>query len=116
MINFIINEDVWALYFVEPYDSHLIDRTGKLTLGCTDPISHSVYISKYLDQTLMRKVILHELGHCVMASYNYIGYLSRLVFPWQLIDVEELICNILSLNLSYLQQLTDYILRNKRGV
>ena len=111
MISFVINGDEWVLLYVEPYSPYLIDRTGKYTIGCTDPVTKTVYISKYLNKTLMRKVIIHELCHCVMVSYNYIGYLSKTVYPWQLINVEELICDLIATNIGGLQDLTDYILR-----
>ena len=35
---FDINSIHWVLEYVNPYNPFLIDRTGRLTLGTTDPI------------------------------------------------------------------------------
>lgn len=96
MIKFTINEDVWVLHYVEPYTPYLIDRTGKHTIGCTDPLTKTVYISRYLDKNLELRVLKHELCHCIMVSYNYINYIQFLVPAYNRIAVEELICNILA--------------------
>ena len=36
---FDINSIHWVLEYVNPYNPFLIDRTGRLTLGTTDPIT-----------------------------------------------------------------------------
>ena len=38
----------WVLEYVNPYNPFLIDRTGRLTLGTTDPIIKRVYVSNGL--------------------------------------------------------------------
>lgn len=111
MINFIINGDEWVLHYVEPFSPYLIDRTGRYTIGCTDPLTKTVYISKYLNENLITKVIIHELCHCVMVSYGYTDYIQEVVYPWQVINVEELICNYIENNLDRINYLSDYILR-----
>lgn len=42
---FDINSIHWVLEYVNPYNPFLIDRTGRLTLGTTDPITKRVYVS-----------------------------------------------------------------------
>ena len=39
---FDINSIHWVLEYVNPYNPFLIDRTGRLTLGTTDPITKRV--------------------------------------------------------------------------
>ena len=45
---FDINGVHWVLEYVNPYNPFLIDRTGRLTLGTTDPITKRVYVSNGL--------------------------------------------------------------------
>ena len=45
---FDINSIHWVLEYVNPYNPFLIDRTGRLTLGTTDPITKRVYVSNGL--------------------------------------------------------------------
>ena len=45
---FDINSIHWVLEYVNPYNPFLIDCTGRLTLGTTDPITKRVYVSNGL--------------------------------------------------------------------
>lgn len=47
---FDINSIHWVLEYVNPYNPFLIDRTGRLTLGTTDPITKRVYVSNGLSR------------------------------------------------------------------
>ena len=73
----------------------LYDRTGKLTVATTDPIAHVVYLSNQLRGQFLMRVFIHELGHCVMVSYNLIDQIRKMVKPEYQIEIEEWICNFI---------------------
>ena len=52
---FDINSIHWVLEYVNPYNPFLIDHTGRLTLGTTDPITKKrVYVSNGLRGFMLR--------------------------------------------------------------
>ena len=93
---FDINSIHWVLEYVNPYNPFLIDRTGRLTLGTTDPIIKRVYVSNGLRGFMLRKVIMHELAHCALVSYNLLDDLHRMVKPECLLEAEESLCNFIA--------------------
>jgi len=96
MTRFTMNGIVWNVYFVR-YDSpYLVDRTGVRTLATTDPKYYSVYISNKLYGNKLKHVLIHELGHCVLVSYDLIRYIHRMVKPKYWIEAEERICNLIA--------------------
>lgn len=96
MEQFEMNGVIWSIIFVEPDSPKLIDRTGSHTLACTDPVTKRVFLSNKLRGTLYFKVLLHELGHCAMISYNLIEDIHRMVKPEYWIYAEEYICNFVA--------------------
>lgn len=96
MEKFMMNGIKWGIIFVEPDNPVLIDRTGKQTLACTDPITKRVYVSNRIDTELYLTVILHELAHCAMISYGLLDYIHEMVKPEYWIDAEEFICNFIA--------------------
>lgn len=44
----------------------------------------------------MVTVLLHELGHCVMFSYDLLGQIHRAVRPEYWVMAEEWVCNFLA--------------------
>lgn len=91
-----MNGVYWTIEWV-PHDSEmLVDRTGFLTVATTDPETKTVYLSKNLQGPFLIKVLLHELGHCVMISYDLIDYIHDYVYPDRWIDAEEWVCNFIA--------------------
>lgn len=84
------------MIFVESGSATLIDRTGRATLACTDPITKRVYVSNELHGDMLKKVVTHELGHCIMISYGLLDYIHERVKPEYWIEVEEFICNFVA--------------------
>lgn len=74
----------------------LYDRTGKLTVATTDPSSKIVYLSENLSGDMLMKVLIHELGHCVMVSFHLLDDIHRLVRPECWIEAEEWVCNFIA--------------------
>ena len=77
---FDINSIHWVLEYVNPYNPFLIDRTGRLTLVTTDPITKRVYVSNGLKGFMLRI--------CSLCSDD----LHRLVKPECLLEAEESLC------------------------
>lgn len=96
MDHFDMNGVHWTLYFVNPNSPLLIDRTGRNTLATTDPLTKRVYISNGLRGSMLRKVVMHELGHCTLISYGLMDELERMVKPEYLFEAEETLCNFIA--------------------
>lgn len=96
MRSFKMNGIRWHVKFVDPSSSYLIDRTGRATVATTDPSTHCIYLSRLLDGDFLNHVFVHELGHCVMFSYNLIDDIHRVVDPQYWIDAEEWVCNFVA--------------------
>ena len=74
----------------------LIDRTGRKTIGVTDPNELTIYISDILEGEQLKRVVIHELGHCAMWSYGILEDVHRMTRRECWIEMEELICNVLA--------------------
>lgn len=83
-----MNGERWRVAVVPSNSQWLARSDGTLTLGVTDSNVMTVFLSKQLRGSLLRKVLLHELTHAWMFSYNY--HLS--------LDEEEFVCDFLASN------------------
>lgn len=86
----------WHVLYVSPKSPLLIDRTGETRVATTDPKTHCIYLSSQLDGDFLNTVLLHELGHCVMFSYDLLKDIHRVVSPELWIDAEEWVCNFIA--------------------
>lgn len=93
---FSLNEIVWVVEYVPASSEMLVDRTNHKTVATTDPATHTVYLSEKLQGPFLVKVLLHELGHCVMISYDLLGYIHDTVYPDKWVEAEEWMCNFIS--------------------
>lgn len=73
-----------------------MDRTGTHTVATTDPITRTVYLSSDFHDGMLVKVLIHELGHCAMISFNLIEDIHKMVKPEYWLEAEEWLCNFLS--------------------
>lgn len=96
MTEFTMNGYLWHVVRVNPNSSFLIDRSGSRRVATTDPSTLSVYLSDELQGSFLVTVLLHELGHCVMVSYDLIDDIQRAVRPEYWTEAEEWICNIIA--------------------
>lgn len=113
-MEFVMNHILWSVYYVEPYDPRLIDRTGVGKLATTDPSSCHIYLSIELvnDPIKLRQVLLHELGHCVMISYGLIGTLHKYVKRRYWFEAEEELCNFIANYSDMVQDIAGYLSLN----
>lgn len=108
---FTMNDHVWQLTYVDPLSPLLVDRTGNLTLGVTDPLTMSVYISNALEPQMRERVLIHELGHVTMVSYGMLDDIHRMVKQRYWIEAEEWVCNFLADHGEEVRRIADDILR-----
>ena len=67
---FTINGEYWKIHLVSPNHPALYRLDGSLTIGACDDDTKTIYVNDMLNDTLMRKVICHEITHAAMFSYN----------------------------------------------
>lgn len=103
----------WQVKFTSPDNPILIDRTNKMTIGVSDPQSMTVYLADNLNQDMLRHVLIHELGHCMMYSYNVLPLIHKCVKKRFWIVAEEWICNILADYAEEIIQIANEILRSE---
>ncbi len=93
---FMMNGVLWRVKFVSPGSRILVDPFGESRLATTDPISQTVYLSRSLDRQTQEVVFLHELGHCVLFSYDLLSELREAVRPELWSEAEEWVCNFIA--------------------
>lgn len=91
-----MNGDLWHVRNVDPSDPELVDRTGKMCLATTNPVTRCVYLSEVLRGELFHRVLIHELGHCAIVSFDLLDEIHRMVKPEYWIEAEEFICNFIA--------------------
>ena len=91
-----MNGYLWRVIIADPYDSELIDRTGQLRVAATDPVTKRIYLSRDLSGDFLRRVFIHELGHCAIISFDMLYDIHKMVEPYFWIEAEEWICNFLA--------------------
>lgn len=96
MHRFTMNGDLWRVRFVHPDSSLLIDRTGRRTVATTDPVSMCVNLSSELEGAFLRRVLLHELGHCALISFGLLDDIRSFLPPDKWVAAEEWVCNIVA--------------------
>lgn len=93
---FNMNGISWEIRFVKPDSPMLVDRTRTLTVGTTDPKTKTIYLSNYLSGEFLMTVLLHELGHAALYSFDFLDEIHQMTYPDSWIDIEEFICNFLA--------------------
>lgn len=101
MDTFFINGIFWRVEMVRSDSPYLIDRTQQYRLATTDPNTKCIYLSDELNvggrrQSMAERVLIHELGHCVIFSYNLFDELHEMVKPEYWVDAEEWVCNFIA--------------------
>ena len=93
-MRFRLNGILWQIIFVPPNSSYLIDRTGQHTVATTDPLTQCIYLSSDLTGDFKTRVIIHEIGHCALFSFNLLSAIHSLVPPSEWVIAEEWVCNL----------------------
>lgn len=77
-------------------DPALVDRTGQHRLATTDPFTRCIYLTDSLGGTLLETVLIHEIGHALLVSYNLLNMIHMAVLPDKWIEAEEWLCNFIA--------------------
>lgn len=85
--NMTINGVEWTIEYVAPNNPVFRLKNGTYTIGLTDNNTKTVYINNKLSDYMTRKVLTHEITHCVCFSYG-------IYMP---LGTEELLADFLSL-------------------
>lgn len=93
---FYMNGLHWNVRWTKSTDPILVDRTGSLTVAVTDPDTMTIYLSNQLSGSFLNRVIIHELGHCVMYSYGLVNEIHRMCKKRYWIEMEEFCANLLA--------------------
>lgn len=86
----------WRVETVDPGSPYLVDRTHQYKLATTDPNTLCIYLSSDIPDNIYDRVLVHEIGHCVIFSYDLFDYLHEMTKPEYWIDMEEWVCNFLA--------------------
>lgn len=95
-----INGSKWRLRLVRPTNKYLQRSDGSWTIGMTDGRTKTIYVADNLSDYMEDRVILHELTHAHSIEYGY-------SIP---IDIEEMICDFMSLHGRSIVYLADGII------
>ena len=93
---FYMNGLHWNVRWTNPLNPILVDRTNAFTCAVTDPETMTIYLSDQLKGKFLNRVLIHELGHCVMYSYNLVSEINKMCKRRYWIEMEEFCANILA--------------------
>lgn len=96
MNSFTMNGIHWSIYYVDPHSSLLVDRTNELRVATTDPKDKCIYLASNLSGDFLNRVLIHELGHCAIFSFNLLDDIHTMVRQEYWMDAEEWICNFIA--------------------
>ena len=85
-----------SIGLIDQNDLRLVERSGRRTVATTDPKTGCIYLSNELRGKFLTKVLLHELGHCVIFSFNLLDDIHRMVLPKYWFEAEEWVCNFIA--------------------
>ena len=96
MDSFYMNGVLWHVEVVSHNSPMLVDRTGNERLGTTDPELKTIFLSNQLTGETKSRVLIHELGHCVIFSFNLQYDIHKVVKEDYWIEAEEWLCNFIA--------------------
>ena len=103
---FEINGIEWDIVWVNPNSDNLRRSDGSITVGVTDSNQKCIFLANSLRNEFLRKVLAHELCHCICFSYD-------IHMP---IEQEEYLANWVSLYGTEVIYLLDDLMQRIRRV
>ncbi len=102
VMTFTINNHIWQLKFVKPSSRNLLRSDVTWTFGVTDNNVKTVFLLENMSDYMTDKVLVHELTHVHAMEYDY----------YMPIEVEEIVCDFLSLYGRSVIYMADEIMGN----
>ena len=102
---FVINGEIWYVFYVQPNHPALYRPDGSLTIGACDDSTKIIYVNNMLDEYMTRRVLCHEITHAAMFSYNIL----------LTIDQEELIADLIATYGDEIINITNRVFAKLRG-
>lgn len=65
-----INHEHWDVQFVHPNHPCLQLPDGSYTIGACNDKFKTIFINRRLNEFYTKKVLLHEISHAIVFSYN----------------------------------------------
>lgn len=96
MNTFTVNGYRWRVEFVPHGSPELTDRSFQSRLATTDPKTMTVYLSDVLSGTMLTRVLIHEMCHAVLWSYDLMEEIHRWAKRRYWVEAEEWICNLMA--------------------
>ena len=96
MREFWFNGQKWRVVRVGPNSPALVDRSGRLTVGTTEPQSRLICLSNALSGDELARVTIHELAHAAMISFGLLDDIGRWARPDMRVEAEEWCCNFMA--------------------
>lgn len=93
---FYMNGYRWRVEYVNSRSPFLVDRTNKQRVATTDPNVFTIYISDELSGDFLLTVLIHELGHCALFSFNLLPQIHNIVDKRHWVEAEEWVCNFIA--------------------
>lgn len=100
IMRFQVNGIYWEVIFVNSISNDLRKDDGSIALGVCDNNVKCIYISNALKGNLFQRVLIHELTHAWIFSYNF--YLT--------FEEEEFICEFVSMYAKDILSKTDNLI------
>lgn len=93
------------ILLVSPNHPSLYRSDGSLTIGACDDETKTIYVNDMLNDTMLFKVLCHEITHAAMFSYNIL--LTT--------DQEELLADLIATYGSEIIYITNRVFAKLRG-
>lgn len=91
-----MNGILWRIEVVPHNSLMLVDRTGNERLATTDPEARKIFLSNELHGEFQERVLIHELGHCAIFSFNLQYDIHKGVKKEYWLEAEEWLCNFIA--------------------
>ena len=96
MNSFYMNRVLWYVEVVPRNSPMLVDRTGNERIGTMDPELKTIFLSDQLTGETKSRVLIHELGHCAIFSFNLQYDIHKVVKEDYWLEAEEWLCNFIA--------------------
>lgn len=109
---FFTSNEPWTVKQVSRHDRRLVDRTGTFTVGTTDPMTRTIYLTEGLPLEFAKTVLMHEMVHAILYDNRSYRLIHQMVKPSYWFYAEEAICNLVAENSVFVSNQANLLLTN----